>query len=79
MEIVKLSSKGQLVIPAAIRKLFNITPGMYFEIKPQDSNIILTPVKQSPLERLYGKFQGETALESLEREHAEEIAENDRS
>ena len=78
MELVKLSSKGQLVIPAAIRKQFNITPGMYFEIKLQDRDIVLTPTRQTPLERLYGRFQGEKALESLEREHAEELAGNHR-
>ena len=37
MELIKLSSKGQLVIPAAIRKRFNARPGMYFEIKIQDA------------------------------------------
>jgi AbrB family looped-hinge helix DNA binding protein len=74
MEMIKVSSKGQLVIPAAIRKKFDVRPGMYFEVKVQDRHIVLTPAKQGPLERLYGRFEGEDALADLEREHAEEIA-----
>ncbi|MBW1752242.1 MAG: AbrB/MazE/SpoVT family DNA-binding domain-containing protein [Deltaproteobacteria bacterium] len=79
MELAKLSSKGQLVIPASVRKQMKIKPGTYFRIRRQNDKIILTPMKKGPLDRLYGKFAGETILESFEKEHAEEISQDNRS
>ncbi len=74
MEVAKLSSKGQLVIPASVRKQMKLEPGTYFKIRRQKNQIILTPMKNRPLDRLYGKFEGETILESFENEHVEEIS-----
>ena len=45
-----------------------------FNIRLEKEDIVLTPMKATPIERLYRKFAGETILEELEKEHATEIA-----
>ena len=75
----KLSSKGQLVVPKAIRTQLNIEPGTFLEIEIDNGKIILTPMKEGPIEKLYGKFEGETILDDLEKEHAHEIKNENRS
>lgn len=79
MITAKISAKGQLVIPKKVRKKFNVEPGTFFEIRIEKNNIILTPMKKSPLDNLYGKFAGENLLAELEKEHADEIARENRS
>jgi AbrB family looped-hinge helix DNA binding protein len=74
MLTAKLSSKGQIVIPREVRERLNISSGTFFNIRLEKEAIVLTPVKAAPIERLYGKFAGETILDELEKEHAEEIA-----
>ncbi len=75
---VKLSSKGQLVIPKDIRKTLNLKPGDEFNIELAGRQIILQPVidKQAALEAidaLYGMFPGSDLLDALEAEHRWEI------
>jgi AbrB family looped-hinge helix DNA binding protein len=74
MLTAKLSSKGQIVIPKGVRERLNISSGTFFNIRLENDDIVLTPVKSTPVQRLYGKFAGEKILDELEREHAEEIA-----
>lgn len=44
METVKLSTKGQIVIPKEIREAARLEPGMEFAIVFVDGQIQLTPV-----------------------------------
>jgi len=75
----KLSSKGQLVVPKSIRTKLKIEPGTFLEIDVDNGRIILTPMKEGPLGKLYGKFAGETILDELEKDHADEIEKENRS
>jgi AbrB family looped-hinge helix DNA binding protein len=70
--LIKLSSKGQLVIPKPIRKSLGLKPGDQFQIKVVEDKIVLQQAT-SPLESLYGKFAGTNLLTDLEQEHAQEI------
>ena len=74
MVTTKLSSKGQIVIPKGVRERLNIAAGTLLSIRLEKEAIVLTPVKTTPIERLYGKFAGETIIDQLEKEHADEIA-----
>jgi AbrB family looped-hinge helix DNA binding protein len=74
MLATKISSKGQVVVPKPLREKLNIKPGTFFQVHLEKDRIVLTPLKSTPLERLYGKFAGETILEELEADHAEEIS-----
>jgi AbrB family looped-hinge helix DNA binding protein len=72
--LVRLSSKGQLVIPGAVRRALRLSPGTELNLEVVDKKIILAPVETaSPIDALYGRFAGHDLLEDLEREHKEEI------
>jgi len=71
---VKLSSKGQLVIPQSIREAMGLQPGMTFEITQQENKIVLQPVDYvSPIDALYGKYAELDLLATLEAEHKREL------
>jgi AbrB family looped-hinge helix DNA binding protein len=70
----RLSSKGQLIIPKAIRHSLALRSGSQFNIKVNNRKIILEPLqKDSPLDFLYGKYAGIDLLGPLETEHQQEI------
>lgn len=68
-----LSSKGQVVIPRAVRQALGLRPGVRFDVRITDDAILLKPVAASPIDRLYGKFAGSDMLADLEEEHRREI------
>ena len=79
MELSKISSKGQLVIPASIRKKLHIRPGTVFEVHQRSGQIILKPKRETAVERLYGALKGEAVLDALEQEHLDELDGENRS
>jgi AbrB family looped-hinge helix DNA binding protein len=72
--LVRLSSKGQLVIPGSIRRALNLPPGTEFHLEVVERRIILDPVEAaSPIETLFGRFAGQDLLGDLEQEHRWEV------
>lgn len=65
MEIVKLSSKGQIVIPAKIRKELKLSKGDKLLIERRGDAIILRPVVK--LSKLRGVDKIEGASEEIEK------------
>ena len=65
MEVVKLSSKGQIVIPAKIRKELKLSKGDKLLIERRGDAIILRPVVK--LSRLRGVDKIEGASEEIEK------------
>jgi AbrB family looped-hinge helix DNA binding protein len=56
MEIVKISSKYQLVIPGKIRKKMGIKPGELLKVIVYNGRIELIPLK--PIQELNGFLKG---------------------
>jgi AbrB family transcriptional regulator (stage V sporulation protein T) len=55
---VKLSSKGQLVLPKHIRQELQLKPGAEFEVDVVDGKIILQPVlKQAELQQILSELR----------------------
>ncbi|ABA58998.1 transcriptional regulator, AbrB family [Nitrosococcus oceani ATCC 19707] len=52
MEITRLSSKGQIIIPKTIRAAHHWDAGMEFIVEERDGNLILRPLKPFPVTRL---------------------------
>lgn len=52
MNVVKLSSKGQLVIPAALREAHQWQAGDEFVVEEVDQGLLLKPRKPFPAARL---------------------------
>lgn len=77
--VVRLSSKGQLIVPKAIRRSLSLKPGSQFRIKVIEDKIILEPLSNvSPVDQLYGKYAGTDLLSALEREHRLEVQDEGR-
>jgi len=53
--IAKISRKGWVVIPAAIRKKFGLGPGSLVKFKIEGGKIILIP-ERNPVEECFGKL-----------------------
>lgn len=71
--LAKLSSKGQIVIPKAVRQALGLQPGAQFNIRLIEGKILLEPVTSSPIEALYGKFSEIDFLNEQEEEHRQEL------
>ena len=42
-----LSSKGQIVLNASLRRVLGLTPGMKFEVRGENDRIVLEPIRLS--------------------------------
>ena len=71
--LVRLSSKGQLVIPRSIRESLHLKNGDRFQARVVDGKIILEPVAKDLVQRLHGKYAGANMLKELEEEHKREL------
>ena len=77
--LVTLSSKGHIALPAGLRKALGLDSGSVFKVKSQGRKIILEPVVSSMIDRLHGKFAGESLLADFEAEHRKELFHENRS
>jgi len=48
METTRLSSKGQIIIPQAVRESHQWLPGIEFAVIDMNGGILLTPIKPFP-------------------------------
>ncbi len=77
--LVKLSSKGQLVIPKEIRQSLGLKSGDILDVEVENQRIVLKPAytlekRLAALHALYGSYTGEHDLiADLEAEHRREI------
>lgn len=71
--LLRLSSKGQLVIPRSMREALRLKNGDQFQARIVDGRIILEPVQKKIIHQLHGKYAGANMLKELEEEHKREI------
>jgi AbrB family looped-hinge helix DNA binding protein len=81
--IVRLSSKGQLVIPRKVREELMLGTGTELELRVVDRSIVIRPLadkgeQRRAVDRLYGMLPGPSLVTALEAEHQEELAEDER-
>jgi len=74
--MLRLSSKGQLVLPKKIREELHLKSGERFQAQVVDGRIVLEPMRPGLIDQLYGRFAGIDLLKDLEEEHRREV-END--
>jgi AbrB family looped-hinge helix DNA binding protein len=58
----KVSSKGWVVIPAALRKRYGLKPGSIIEFLEEGEKIVLVARRPDPVENLFGKLAGRVSL-----------------
>lgn len=64
--------RGQTVIPASVRRLYNIIPHTLIEWIDDGHSISVVPVSGNPIKGLRGKYKGRTLSKSLARLRSEE-------
>jgi AbrB family looped-hinge helix DNA binding protein len=65
-----VSSKGQIVIPAALREQLGIQAGTRLAIQRENNHLVLQPITDAFIHSLRGCLKGKTSLvEAREREH----------
>ncbi len=74
MTIVRTLSKGQIVIPAAIRKRYHIEPGTEMQVMEYGGIIYLIPPVEDPIKAACGLLPPKPSLaEKLVRERKGEF------
>ena len=67
-----VSSKGQLVVPAGIRRRFGIKPGTRVNFVEENGRIIFQPVTREYIDSFCGVFRLKPGEKSVVREHLAE-------
>ncbi len=71
--LLRLSSKGQLVLPKTIREKLRLKSGDQFLARIVNETIVLEPAPVNIVAKLRGKYAGHDFLKDLEDEHRQEI------
>ncbi len=69
----KVTSKGQLVIPAAIRERYRITKGTEILFEEVENGVLLKPITDQSIDRVRGILQNLALPDSIEKESDREI------
>ncbi len=73
METARVTSKGQLVVPARLRRKYGIKPGTKICFIERDSEIVFQPVTREYIRSVCGMLRsGTSATEELLRERAKD-------
>ena len=62
MPAVKISSKGQVVIPVEIREKLGIKPGKMVNLSLDGEKVVITPLPEDPIKALRGALKGKPSL-----------------
>lgn len=82
MQIISLSSKGQLVLPKGIREQLALKPGDRLKVELAGNRIILEPLSEEPRHgwrRWGGAFRGSRMLEEHQAEHRAEVEHDEKN
>ncbi|MDI6689535.1 MAG: AbrB/MazE/SpoVT family DNA-binding domain-containing protein [Actinomycetota bacterium] len=75
MAIVKATAKGQIVIPANLRKKYHIIKGTKVKVEEKNGEIVIKPLLTNPIKDARGMFQGgKSALKVLLSDRKEEAS-----
>jgi AbrB family looped-hinge helix DNA binding protein len=75
---MKVSRKGAVVIPRAIRERLGIHEGAEVLVSERDGAISIVMVPEDPIEFWHGRFRGgPSASQALVEEHHQEVAEEE--
>jgi AbrB family looped-hinge helix DNA binding protein len=70
----KVSTKGWVVIPAALRRRYRLQPGTVVEFREEGEKLFIVPSSLDPVEALFGKLAGPVSLtEALIHDRAVEL------
>jgi len=67
-----MTKKGQVVIPAAVRKLLGLERNTRFSVEARDGTIVLTPLTDDDWRSMRGSARGPSLTRWIEEEHRRE-------
>ncbi|MGA2688597.1 MAG: AbrB/MazE/SpoVT family DNA-binding domain-containing protein [Candidatus Korobacteraceae bacterium] len=70
--VSSISTKGQIVIPAALREELGLAPGTRISLERKGATIILRPITRAFVRSLRGSLRGSSLEELREREHRDD-------
>jgi AbrB family looped-hinge helix DNA binding protein len=73
-----ISSKGQIVIPAALRKKYRLKEGSVVAFREEGGHLVLDPDPYAAVYALYGAFKGYNLEKILNEERRKEREREDR-
>ena len=62
---IRANAKGQIIIPAILRRKYRIKEGTRIVITDNEDSIILKPITEEYLKKLQGSLRGKGALKVL--------------
>jgi AbrB family looped-hinge helix DNA binding protein len=62
MFISNVTEKGAIVIPAPLRKKYNISPSQKIEIVDSEQGLLLIPIPENIVDTLYGFLKNDKKL-----------------
>ena len=65
METASVTSKGQLVIPARLRRKYKIEPGTKVRFVERDHEILIQPVTKEYVRSVCGLLKSETSVTQI--------------
>jgi len=63
--ICRMTERGQIVIPVALRKKLGLWAGQRVEIVETEGALLLRPLQESPLAAARGRLRGAQLIETL--------------
>lgn len=74
MITLTVSTKGWVVIPADLRRKYNLTPGTQVHVVDYGGTLALIPTFENPVEQAAGMLKGSSSLtDALLMEHSQEL------
>lgn len=64
--------RGQVVIPAQIRRRLGVTKGIRLRVEEHDGAIVLRPIAREYFQKMSGVLKGPSAVAALEKARREE-------
>ncbi|MBI5652544.1 MAG: AbrB/MazE/SpoVT family DNA-binding domain-containing protein [Chloroflexi bacterium] len=65
---IRVSARGNVTIPVALRRKFDIETGTRIHIHEEDGKIVLQPITRHFIHQLRGSLKGKNMLKALLRE-----------
>lgn len=69
----RVSAKGQVVIPAPLRRKYGLKKGTNLAVSEQEGQIVLRPITPDLIDSLYGSLKGSGLVGALQAERTREV------
>ena len=77
MQVVRMTPKGQILIPKRIREKYGVKPGSRVQLLEDEDGIVIRPAPEDPIEAACGFIEGDFSLtDDLLDDHRKEASDD---